>query len=734
MRLIADCCRDLLLFRMGHTVRRLATFVALLAPLAIPGRRLLLVDAPAVNDGHALVALELSMTRVFCGAGSSFPTRYRVPHHVRDHPEERFVPLKQLAAGQAGSLAAYCAGVDQPFINNENSLTVVETALLSMNPDLSLVQLGRRLQALRVGIIVAFAATLVAAGLAVLPALAIVVGGVGVLRTVGDLLYSLYPFLMPLILLSICWYAWTWRWITDGGWVKRAAASFAAGMLAGFSVNMRSSHLTVYAAMFAFVVLVARGPAAKRSTLPGRARRVLALAAVFVAGFLSFQYVVITRHLPRDMVYSASYHTVAHPLVLSLAIPASELSQREGIQWSDEVGITLAQRMIPTAIYLGPNYDEALFKYYRHLWQEYPREMIVIYVRKLQLAGMQMIAVLRGGGTLEGRGFSLALAPYSYCPNGVCLLALFLLIVVGAAVVVRGGGSRFALMLGLMSVSAALLLLESAIIMPAYVPSYHAPLAMDLVVLSVLGGQALLMLGWTIVRPSERPEAAARKTELYFESISGDFRDRMNSFDVSARVAWFAAALGSRDARGKTIVDVGAGLGDFSDVATRQGARPVPIDIAPSLVRGLHARFPSATCASALSLPFATASVDFVVSSECIEHTPDPPQAIAEMLRILKPGGVLFLTTPNLVWRWSVPVAEWLHIRHFEGLENWLSRGRLRGVIEREGGHVESTAGLHILPFQLKPLLPVIDAVNRRGQWLKGLMINQCWVVRKNAE
>lgn len=222
-----------------------------------------------------------------------------------------------------------------------------------------------------------------------------------------------------------------------------------------------------------------------------------------------------------------------------------------------------------------------------------------------------------------------------------------------------------------------------------------------------------------------------RKTELYFDSISDDFEDRMNAFDLGARVAWFDRAFAAQAAVKATLVDVGAGLGQFSAVGERHGARVIPVDIAPNLVRRLRGRFPAATIASATDLPFATGSIDFVVSSECVEHTTDPERAVGEMLRILKPGGVLFLTTPNLVWRWSVGLAELLRLRNFAGIENWLSRGALRRILQTGGGQILGSTGLHVLPFQLVPLRPLIRFVNNHGQWLKPLMINQCWVARK---
>lgn len=48
-----------------------------------------------------------------------------------------------------------------------------------------------------------------------------------------------------------------------------------------------------------------------------------------------------------------------------------------------------------------------------------------------------------------------------------------------------------------------------------------------------------------------------------------------------------------------------------------------------------------------LQLPFDDSSVDVLVSSEVVEHLPDPQPAIKEMWRVLKPGGYVLVTTPN---------------------------------------------------------------------------------------
>ena len=65
---------------------------------------------------------------------------------------------------------------------------------------------------------------------------------------------------------------------------------------------------------------------------------------------------------------------------------------------------------------------------------------------------------------------------------------------------------------------------------------------------------------------------------------------------------------------------------------------------------------------AAESLPFAESSFDVVVATQMLEHVPDPPQVIREVNRVLRPGGLLLLSThgttvyhpnPNDYWRWT---------------------------------------------------------------------------------
>lgn len=103
---------------------------------------------------------------------------------------------------------------------------------------------------------------------------------------------------------------------------------------------------------------------------------------------------------------------------------------------------------------------------------------------------------------------------------------------------------------------------------------------------------------------------------------------------------------------GAAVLNVGAG--PFFELAHlgANGARFTLCDIdarAMAMARELHgARIERTDVITASGkLPYADATFDLVVSMDVIEHVPDPAPWCSELTRVLRPGGALFLTTPN---------------------------------------------------------------------------------------
>jgi SAM-dependent methyltransferase len=97
--------------------------------------------------------------------------------------------------------------------------------------------------------------------------------------------------------------------------------------------------------------------------------------------------------------------------------------------------------------------------------------------------------------------------------------------------------------------------------------------------------------------------------------------------------------------RGDLVLDVGAGTGRHAREAARRGAWVVALDLRAADLRtadGAHL-----VQGDALALPFADGTFDRLIASEVLEHIPDDGAAIAELRRVLKPGGRLAASVPR---------------------------------------------------------------------------------------
>jgi malonyl-CoA O-methyltransferase len=136
------------------------------------------------------------------------------------------------------------------------------------------------------------------------------------------------------------------------------------------------------------------------------------------------------------------------------------------------------------------------------------------------------------------------------------------------------------------------------------------------------------------------------------------------------------------DLRGKRILDVGCGKGRFARVFREQqpGAEMWGVDISEEMLRfvpeGIHTRQGSMT-----ELPFENEFFDGAYATESLEHAVEIDEAVAEICRVVKPGGRIVVIDKNAEQWGRLETPEW---------ERWFTRRELERLLSRHCREVSS--------------------------------------------
>lgn len=152
------------------------------------------------------------------------------------------------------------------------------------------------------------------------------------------------------------------------------------------------------------------------------------------------------------------------------------------------------------------------------------------------------------------------------------------------------------------------------------------------------------------------------------------------------RYHWSTAAVA-----GKRVLDAGCGTADGSALLMRAGAREVVgIDVAQSVLEAARSQMPQGVTlehGDVRDLGYPDASFEVITCFEVIEHLESPESVIAELARVLAPGGLLVVSSPSR----EVDLRRVLEER-FPSVRLWRQHNWLTSAILGEEGHAVSGA------------------------------------------
>jgi ubiquinone/menaquinone biosynthesis C-methylase UbiE len=129
------------------------------------------------------------------------------------------------------------------------------------------------------------------------------------------------------------------------------------------------------------------------------------------------------------------------------------------------------------------------------------------------------------------------------------------------------------------------------------------------------------------------------------------------------------------DLDGRHIADIGSGKGRFARVLkeTNPGASLVAFDLAESMLRAVPPGI-ARCCGSMTELPFADEAFDAAYATESLEHAVNIERAVAELCRIVRPGGRIVIIDKNAEQWGKLKTPVW---------EKWFTRSQLEKLLRK---------------------------------------------------
>ena len=159
------------------------------------------------------------------------------------------------------------------------------------------------------------------------------------------------------------------------------------------------------------------------------------------------------------------------------------------------------------------------------------------------------------------------------------------------------------------------------------------------------------------------------KTSIIMEATGERYLpDQMNGQIKAEHLNRYYFVTTQFDLKEKTVLDIASGEGYGSNILAQHAKQVYGVDIAEEAVTHANSKYKSNNLkylqGSATSIPIGNGTIDMVVSFETIEHHDKHEEMMQEIKRVLKPNGILIISSPNKKEYTDVPgYANHYHIK-----------------------------------------------------------------------
>jgi ubiquinone/menaquinone biosynthesis C-methylase UbiE len=182
--------------------------------------------------------------------------------------------------------------------------------------------------------------------------------------------------------------------------------------------------------------------------------------------------------------------------------------------------------------------------------------------------------------------------------------------------------------------------------------------------------------------PSSKPAVSAEADiRAYFNRSAADEEHYPSTIDPRIfHVKLVLDHLG--DVSGKRVADVGCGKGRFARIVKERypDSSVIALDLAEAMLAHVPRDIP-AVAATMTALPLRSASMDAAYATESLEHAVDIPVAVAELARIVKPGGRIVIIDKSARAWGRLETPPW---------EKWFDEKELSDLLKRHCKKVSS--------------------------------------------